>query len=333
MSSSETETALSATPGMLCAGFDIGGTKTLGLVLDLDPSNDSVSEPRVVARQKVPRPRSGDESVEQIRDLIAGFETELGRRIDRVGVGIAGAIGDGWVKFSPNIPEIVDFPLADRLAAALDRPVVVENDAATAVWAESIFGAAVGIKNLSYVALGTGLGAAFILDGRLYTGAHGLAGEAGHMVVNSDGDTHHTGVQGPWEMRASGTGLGVLARSMASDGKTPGLIALAGTIDTIRGEHVLEALHDDEAKSEAHAVLDIFANDVSVGMLNLIYVLDPERIVLGGGLVEIGEPLRERVETAVNSTMLGGAFRPNVPVVLARLGSDAGALGAALLAR
>ena len=79
--------------------------------------------------------------------------------------------------------------------------------------------------------------------------------------------------------------------------------------------------------------LDIFANDVAVGMLNLIYVLDPERIVLGGGLVELGEPLRERIDTVVNATMLGGSFRPNVPVVLAELGSDAAALGAALLAR
>ncbi len=309
----------------LCAGFDVGGTKTLGLAVTADDT--------IVARQKLARPRSGDEAVEQLASLVVDFETELGQRVDRVGIGIAGAIGDGWVKFSPNIPEIVDFPLHDRLVAAIDRPVVVENDAAAAVWAEAALGAAVGVQNLSYVALGTGLGSAFILDGRLYTGAHGLAGEAGHMVVNSDGETHHTGVKGPWEMRASGTGLGVLARSMAADGSAPGLIRLAGSVEQIRGEHVLEALSNDDVRPEAHAVLDDFAEDVAVGMLNLIYVLDPERIILGGGLVEIGEPLRERIDAVVNSTMLGGAYRPDVPVVLAELGSDAGALGAALLAR
>lgn len=309
----------------LCAGFDMGGTKTLGLVVDAHNT--------VVARKKLARPRSGNEAVEQLAKLVSDFEGQLDQRIDRIGIGIAGAIGDGWVKFSPNIPEIVDFPLHDRLVEALDRPVVVENDAAAAVWAEAALGAAVGVKNLSYVALGTGLGSAFILDGRLYTGAHGLAGEAGHMVVNTDGETHHTGVKGPWEMRASGTGLGILARSMAADGDAPGIIALAGGIEQIRGEHVLEALGHDDTRHEAHAALDIFAQDVAVGMLNLIYVLDPERIVLGGGLVEIGEPLRERIDAIVNSTMLGGAYRPDVPVVLAKLGSDAGALGAALLAR
>lgn len=327
---------------MLCAGFDIGGTKTLGLVVgdpvinDPDTSDPDTSDPahgQVLARTKVPRPRSGEEAVSQITTLLAQFEAELGQRIDRVGVGIAGAIGDGWVKFSPNIKEIVDFPLRDRLTLELDRPVVVDNDAAAAVWAEAQMGAAIGARNLSYVALGTGLGAAFILDGKLYGGAHGFAGEAGHMVVNLDGETHHTGVQGPWEMRASGTGLGALVRKQAEAGALPHLLALAGSVEDLRGEHVLEALQDEKSLPEAHAVLDIFANDVAVGMLNLIYVLDPERIVLGGGLVELGEPLRERIDTVVNATMLGGSFRPNVPVVLAELGSDAAALGAALLAR
>ncbi len=307
------------------AGFDIGGTKTLALV---------VSGKEVVARRKVPRPHGGEETVSQLHDLVEQLEIDTGASIDAVGVGIAGAIGDGWVKYSPNIPEIVDFPLQDKLAANLDRPVVVDNDATTATWAELHMGAGRDVADMAYVALGTGIGTGFVLNGQLLRGANGFAGESGHMVVNSDGEKHITNVRGPWEMRASGSGLGALAREFASRGEASTIVGLAGSIAAIRGEHVSQALTagTEPGTAEALAILDDFAVDVAVGMVNLVYILDPERIVLGGGLVNLGEPLRQRVDAQVNRTIIGGEFRPQVPVVLAELGSDAGALGAALLA-
>ncbi|MEM7092993.1 MAG: ROK family protein [Actinomycetota bacterium] len=305
------------------AGFDIGGTKTLAVVVDRDGT--------VVVTKKTPRPKGPDETVAQLCGLVGDVADEAGVSIDAVGIGIAGAISRrGSVQFSPNIPELVDFPLADHLADCIHVPIVVDNDATAATWAEHQLGAGQGVDDLLYVALGTGIGTGFVLDGRIYRGANGFAGESGHIVIDRHGDPHISGVRGPWEMYASGNGLGALARVWADEGRLPGVSAIAGG-QPVRGEHVSRAISNGDA--DALTLLEAFAEHVAVGLTNLIYVLDPARIVLGGGLVDIGEPLRERVQRQVDQTTLGGAFRPSVPVVLAELGSRSGALGAAMLAR
>lgn len=305
------------------AGFDIGGTKTLSLVVS--------DQGEILHEKLVPRPHGPDETVNQLCSLVTDVESEAGVTIDAVGVGIAGAISRaGSVQFSPNIPELVDFPLRDLLAGCMQVPILVDNDATAATWAEHQLGAGKGVDDLLYVALGTGIGTGFVLDGRIYRGAHGFAGESGHIVVDRYGDTHLSGVRGPWEMYASGSGLGALARAWAADGKLDSVLAATGAIDSIRGEQVSAAIKD--GAQDALDLLDVFAADVAVGMTNLMYVLDPARIVLGGGLVHVGEPLRSRVQHWVDETTLGAAFRPHVPVVLAELGSRSGALGAAMLA-
>lgn len=305
-------------------GIDIGGTKTLAVV------HTELGD--IIAHHEEPRPTSPEQAVSQLVDIVASFRSsEPGASIRAVGIGIAGAISlRGSVQFSPNIPEIVDFELRDRLVDQIDLPVVVENDATAATWAEHKIGAGQGVANMLYVALGTGIGTGFVLDGSVYRGANGFAGESGHMVVDRHGETHISGVKGPWEMRASGSGLGALARTLAADGRLDSLLSDGLTADDLRGEHISAGVAADNA--EALAALDVFADDVAVGMTNLIYILDPERIVLGGGLVAIGEPLRSRIQAAVDATTLGGAFRPHVPIALAALGSSSGAVGAGLLA-
>jgi len=306
------------------AGFDIGGTKTLALVVS--------DQGDVVHQVRVPRPRGPDETVEQLCTMVADVQRAAAVDIASVGIGIAGAISrSGSVQFSPNIAELVDFPLRDLLAQRLVLPTVVDNDATAATWAEHQQGAGRGAQDLLYVALGTGIGTGFVLDGRIYRGAHGFAGESGHIVIDRHGPEHISGVRGPWEMYASGSGLGALARQWASEGRLAGVLDAADSVEAIRGEHVSAAIQDNDR--DALALLDEFASYVAVGMTNLMYVLDPARIVLGGGLVEIGEPLRVRVQQWVDKTTLGGAFRPHVPIVLAELGPQSAALGAALLAR
>jgi len=305
------------------AGVDIGGTKTLSLVV--------TDKGEILHERRAPRPHGPDETVEQICSLVSDVQSEVGVAIDAVGVGIAGAISrSGSVKFSPNIPELVDFPLRDLLGGCIQVPILVDNDATAATWAEHQLGAGKGVDDLLYVALGTGIGTGFVLDGRIYRGAHGFAGESGHIVVDRHGETHISGVRGPWEMYASGSGLGALARRWAAEGKLDSVLEATGSIETIRGEHVSAAVGD--GASDVIELVDAFAADVALGMTNLMYVLDPARIVLGGGLVHLGEPLRSRVQHWVDETTLGGAVRPHVPVVLAELGSRSGALGAAMLA-
>ena len=150
------------------------------------------------------------------------------------------------------------------------------------------------------------------------------------MTVQRDGPEHITGAQGPWEYYASGTGLGILARKWAAEGRVDALVDRAGSVADIRGEHVQELL--DEGEPGIEALLRRFSHDVAVGMADLVYVLDPEVFVLGGGLVDLGEPLRRAVEESLAERILGADYRPAVPVVLAELGSYAGAIGAALLA-
>lgn len=307
------------------AGFDIGGTKTLAVVMDADRN--------VITERRTPRPHGPDETVEQLCGLVRQVEQDAGVSVDAVGIGIAGAISrNGSVQFSPNIPELVDFPLRDLLSECIAVPTVVDNDATAATWAEHQLGAGQGVDDLLYVALGTGIGTGFVLDGNIYRGAHGFAGESGHIVIDRAGDEHISGVRGPWEMYASGNGLGAMARHSAAHGSLDAVLAKAGGESAaVRGEHVSDAIA--EGDEQALALLDDFAAHVAVGMTNLIYVLDPARVVLGGGLVEIGEPLRSAVQRHVDNTTLGGAFRPTIPIALAQLGSRSGALGAAMLAR
>ena len=305
------------------AGFDIGGTKTLALVVS--------ENGEIIHEHRAPRPRGPEETVEQLTALVQDLSAATGVTLNAAGIGIAGAISrSGSVQFSPNIAELVDFPLQQLLSERLDIPILVDNDATAATWAEHQLGAGQGVDDLLYVALGTGIGTGLVLRGQIYRGAHGFAGESGHIVIDRHGETHISGVRGPWEMYASGNGLGALARQWASEGKLTSVVTRAQSIADIRGEHVGDAIAHGEP--DALELLDHFAADVAVGMTNLLYVLDPARIVLGGGLVALGEPLRARVQHYVDTTTLGGAYRPDVPIVLAQLGSRSGAIGAAMLA-
>ena len=309
---------------MLC-GLDIGGTKVLGVAV----RPDDLTEPVAVRRDATTA--DSEALVETITRMVAALEYECGAQFSAVGVGIAGLIdADGVLKYSPNIDGVVDLDLRRRLRSQWRRPVVVENEATAAAWAESLHGAGRGSRHVALVALGTGLGTGFVFDGRLYRGWNGFAGEAGHMTIEMSGPEHVTGGRGPWEYYASGTGLGRLARQAAAGGDLDSAIAEAGSVSAIRGEHV----HALVAKGDpdALAVLDEFCRWAAVGVANLVHLLDPEVVVVAGGLIEIGEPLVRGIESWTHRLVLGGDYRRRVSVVPARFGSQAGAIGAALLA-
>jgi glucokinase len=308
----------------MLAGFDVGGTKVLGLLVD--PAG-----PEVVDRVWDSSAGSGPVLVETIATSAERLRRANGVEIDRVGLGVAGlAHRSGVLRYSPNLPDIVEFPIADRLAERLGLDVVLGNDASTAALAEARLGAGRGVSDFVFVGLGTGIGTGLVIDGRLVQGAHGFAGESGHMVVDHDGPEHHTGRRGPWEYFASGHALGRMGREAAAAGRFGPGVERAGSVDAITGHHVVEALvGGDEA---AAAVFDGFCREVARGLADLVLVLDPQRIVLGGGLADIGEPLRAGVDRWLPELLLGAAHRPRVEIRIAELGTDAGALGAALLA-
>ena len=272
----------------------------------------------------MPTPEGGD----AVADAVAAVVGALGGA-PRVGVGIAGLIdAGGTVRVSPNLPGLVDAPLRDALERRLPGvSVVVENDVNSAAWAEATVGAARGFDDVVTVALGTGVGGGFVVRGRLERGAHGFGAEVGHMIVDRDGIECPCGRRGCWERYASGRGLGRLGR----EAKPARVVELAGgDIDAVQGEHVTAAAVEGDA--EALAVMREFGWWVALGLGNLATLLDPDVIVLGGGLVEAGELLLGPVRDAFPSLVMSASHRPPVPILAAELGERAGAIGAALLA-
>lgn len=306
-------------------GLDVGGTKALALLID--PHNGEA-----VARARASSAGNGDELVATLARLVdelCAHDRCAAAPVTAIGLGIAGLVTrEGTVRYSPNLPELVEYPVAERLGVALGRTVHALNDATAGTWAEAKAGAGVGSDDLLFVALGTGIGVGQVVSGHLALGAHGFAGEAGHMVVDVDGPEHITGQRGAWEYFASGNALGRLGRESAAAGTFPAAIDRVDSLEALTGYHVVELVRSGD--SDAMKVFDGFCRDVAVGIANLIMILDPDRIVIGGGLADIGEPLRAGIEYWLGEVVLGADHRPIPDVVIATLGSDAVAIGAAL---
>ncbi len=305
-------------------GFDVGGTNARALLID--PATGAVND-----RDRESSAGPGPVLVETLLRLIDRMQKPNDVHLEAIGLGVAGlAHRSGVIHYSPNLPELIEYPLGTELADRTGLDVVVMNDATAATWAEGRLGAGRGSDDFMLITLGTGIGSGFVCGGQLIHGHNGFAGESGHMVVDANGPTHHTGQQGPWEFYASGTALGQIGRSQAQIGLFPSALTLAGSVAAITGFTVAEAL--SRGDKEAERIFDGFCRQVAVGLANLVMIFDPERIVLGGGLTDIGEPLRAGTKDWLDTLTLGSAYRPKVDIVMAELGDDAGALGAALWA-
>lgn len=309
---------------MVTVGLDLGGTKVLGVLLSADGE--------VLAEDRAPTPETGDGLV----DALAGLAGTLGASepVAAVGVGAAGMVAlDGSVTYGPNVVAFRQgFPLRARLEERLALPVAVDNDANTAAWGEVVHGAGVGSADALVVTLGTGIGGGIVTGGRPYRGAHGYAAEIGHFQVVAGGPVCACGVPGHWEAMASGTALGRMAQEAVEAGDAPAVLERAGGDPAaVTGEHLSQAVLAGDAA--ALAVLAAYADWVAVGLAGLTNILDPDVIVVGGGLVELGEALLGRVRDSFWRRVEAPDLREQVDVVPASLGERAGAVGAAAMAR
>jgi glucokinase len=309
-------------------GIDIGGTKVAGGIVAPDGT--------VLATARRATPGA---SVADTEDAIAAVVEELADLHDGelVGVGVGAA---GWfdrtgdtVLFSPHLAWRKS-TLRKDLVARLQRPLWVGNDANAAAWAEYRYGAARGADFALMITLGTGIGGGIVLDGRLRRGSHGVAGEWGHMRVVPDGRLCACGNRGCWEQYASGTALGQTAREVVrtSPAAAARLLERVGSEpDRLTGEDVARAAADGDPLA-----LELIT-DVGVwlgqGIADLAAALDPEVVVIGGGVSKLGDmvlgPARHQLERALP----GRGFRPGPRVVAAELGPQAGLVGAADLVR
>lgn len=325
-------------------GVDIGGTKVLAVAVAAsgqvlaEAKVPTPNDPRAGPAGPDPRPGTGAVAVAgAVSDAVDQVRRMLGRGADAatvpVGVGAPGMVDrSGVLCFAPNLQPATGADLralvTPRVAPA---PLVVENDANCAVHAEHRHGAGRGFDDVLMVTLGTGIGGGVLAGGRVLLGAYGFAGEVGHILVNPAGPPCPCGRRGCWERYASGGGLGVLAREGAYAGRLPAVVALAGgDPEAVRGEHVTMAAGSGDPG--ATAVLAELGWWVAAGLANLTAVLDPARIVLGGGLVAAGELLVAPARRAYAELVEGSGRRPGVDIVPAALGEHAGAVGAALAA-
>ena len=305
-------------------GIDVGGTKVLGVVTD--GSGAVLDEVRAATPL--------DDGLRMVATMARVANELRARRPDAsaLGAGVAGLVTlDGVVRVSPNLPSVVELPVGSLLEEAVGLPARVDNDATCALWGEHRRGAARGVDDVALVTLGTGVGGAFVLGGRLARGANGFAGEVGHMVVERDGIPCVCGRRGCWERYASGAGLGRMGRELAEAGSAPRLVELAGgDAACVRGEHVTGAAA--EGDEGAVGVMALFADWLAIGLMNLTQIVDVSRFVIGGGLVEAGDVLLDPVRAAYERRAVAPEHRPPVEIVPAAMGEYAGAVGAALLA-
>jgi len=310
-------------PGRLFIGVDLGGTKLLSVVAREDGAilgrdrrlTEAADGPEAVVRR----------IVESARTAAAAAGVDL-ERIAGVGVAAPGPIDveAGVVTTPPNLPGWKNVPLAHLLEQDLGRPALLENDANAAAYGEFRHGAARGCRHTLFVTVSTGIGGGLILDGRLYRGASGGAGEVGHMAMAADGRRCGAGHPGCLEALASGTAIARQAEEAVAAGRLPRTAALSAAAPPLEAETVFDAAERGEA--EARAIIESAGRWFGFGLATMTNVFNPEVIVLGGGLLRMGEMYLGPARAAMRERTFTQAY-DDVRLVEGELGEAAGALG------
>lgn len=313
----------------LILGIDLGGTKILTAVANTQGQMLSRDHGSTLAKEGQPT-------------VVKSILESVGRALDQAHIAAAdlAAIGlgapglsnpeTGVLFTSPNLPGWKDVPLRDIIEKELGTKTFLINDANAAAVGELHFGAGRGARNFIYITVSTGIGGGIIIDGKIYTGPLGTAGELGHMVIDDEGPWCNCGNRGCWETLASGTALAREAKRRITDGATTSILRLAGgDIEKINAE----AIHEAVQAGDRLAVELIARNAyyLGVGLANLINIFNPEVIVIGGGLSNIGDMLLKPAFEEAGRRAFQQAYQM-VRFARAELGRNSGVLGAAAFA-
>jgi glucokinase len=310
-------------------GIDLGGTKIRSVVTDA----------------------SGTILGEDIRPTEAelGQEVVIGRLVASARAAVvasglpieaivaAGVTAPGTVDFDagvlhqpPNLPGIDVLPLGRLLSERLDRPIFLENDANAAAYGEWRHGAGTGLRQMIYLTVSTGIGAGLILNGQLYRGADGAAGELGHMTIDVNGPPHNCGMVGCLEVLASGTAIARMAHEAVAAGRSDALARLQRETGELTAHEV--GMAADAGDAAAQEIVARAAAYLGVGLANYVNIFNPEAIVIGGGVTRLGARLLEPAFALAHAR----AFRlpsERVRLELAALEGRSEVLGVSALAR
>ncbi len=292
-------------------GVDVGGTKVLAVETDADG---------VVIETAQRSTRGEHGTVHELEDAMTAAVTEVagGRPVAGVGVSAAGLVDvtADVVRYCTHLPWREESVRA-RLAERWQTTVAMDNDGNCAALAERAYGAAHGIDSFLLVTIGTGIGGAIVHDGEVLRGAGGMAGEFGHMRVQVDGRPCECGLVGCWEQYCSGNVLPRLTAAVRPDLLDgPAVTAAAQAGDPVAG-----------------AAFEQVGEWLGVGVAGLVAAFDPEMVVVGGGVSAAGDLLLDPAREALIRSTYAAAHRRLPPLVPARLGPAAGAIGAAYLVR
>ena len=302
---------------------DFGGTNLRAALVD--------DAGEVLVRQEVASTPDASPAgvLERISELLETVREGAATPPAAAALAVAGLIDaeGGRVMVSPNIPAFRNLALTEPLSERLGIPVSIENDASAAALGEHRFGAGRGTRHLLHATLGTGIGGGLVVDGRLYRGAQGLAGEIGHIVLDPAGPPCGCGARGCLEAIAGGVAFGRRAQRLVEAGSAPILAEVAAGRAATAGD-----LAEAARRGEAAAIAEIRngGHTIGIGLGSIVNVLNPDGVTLSGGLLGMGDLLLDPLRAAMASLAYGPAS--STPVRTSTLGEDAGLLGAAAVA-
>jgi glucokinase len=313
----------------LTLGVDIGGTKVAVGLVD--------REGTIVAHGRRPMVAHGtaEQGLQAVVDAINSLsaEAEKSGGFQSIGICAPGPLDprSGVILNPPNLPCWRNFPLAERIAQKYSQPVKVDNDANAAALAETIWGAARGRRYVFYGTIGTGIGTGIVFDSRIYHGNTGSAGEGGHVSIDYRGPVCTCGKRGCIEILAAGPAIGVRARAKAASepARASALLDLAkGNVASLASEHVGEAFAAGDAL--AREILEETAFLLTVWLGNIVDLLDPDILVIGGGVAAMLRPFFEEIKRRLPEWCVN-PHAADIPLAPARYGADAGIAGGAAL--
>jgi glucokinase len=305
-------------------GIDLGGTNiAAGLV---DEKNE------IITKDSIKTPREVEGMIEAMEGLAHSLCREAKipfSNVKSAGIGFPGSIDGsrGMVVYANNL-DMENVPMADMLSKKLGLPVRIGNDANAAALGEYSVIKDGDIESMLLVTLGTGVGGGFILGGRIYDGFNGMAGELGHMVIVRGGEPCTCGRNGCWEAYASATGLIRMTKEVMERRPDSLMHGIAAEKGKVSGRTAFLAARQGDPAGEE--VVDLYLSFVAIGAANLINILQPATLCLGGGVANEGSYLLYRLQPLLAPELYKVGER-TTQLRLAKLGNDAGIIGAALL--
>ena len=308
-------------------GVDIGGTKVAVGVVG--------HEGKILKQHRKPMVANGSAQagLDAVTSAIDSMLSNLAMEIGCIGICAPGPLDpkSGIVLNPPNLPCWRNFPLAERIGAKYSVPVRVDNDANAAALAETLWGAAQGFHYVFYATIGTGIGTGIVFDGAIYHGKTGSAGEGGHVSIDYHGPICACGKHGCIEILAAGPAIGVRARAKVAAEPTRGktLLDLAsGNLSAITSQQVGEAFTSGDPL--AREVLEDTVHLLTIWLGNIVDLLDPDVIVVGGGVAAMLRPFFDEIKRGIPEWCVNPRVS-EIPLLMAHYGADAGVAGGAAL--